>query len=221
MSSTGYIPPLGFHFLTRFYDPFISRIFREDAIKSELVRHANISSRHRVLDLGCGTGTLTLMIKDAHPQAKVVGIDPDASALKIASNKAGRRRGSVTFEQGRADCLPFEEKQFDRVVSCLVFHHLDRGGKKKALSEIFRVLKPGGELHLADWGKARNWLARFAYLSVQLTDGFNTTTDNVLGRMPDFLTTAGFADVETSREYTTSFGTFAFYKGRKAKRPRG
>ena len=83
-----YIPALRFDRLTAFYDPLIRWTLREATFKTRLIRQAHLEEGHRVLDLGCGTGTLTLMIKAAHPEADVVGLDVDPKVLKRAEAKA-------------------------------------------------------------------------------------------------------------------------------------
>ena len=75
------------------------------------------------------------------------------------------------------------------------------------------ALRPGGEIHIADWGKAQNLLMRIAYLIVQLFDGFETTRDNVEGRIPELMEEAGFVSVEETHHQMTAFGTLSFFRG--------
>ena len=83
-----YIPALRYDWLTPFYDSLIQRIMPESLFVSRLVEQARIQPGHRVLDLGCGTATLTLFLKHAHPEAEVVGLDADPRVLEIARGKA-------------------------------------------------------------------------------------------------------------------------------------
>lgn len=168
-----------------------------------------------MLDLGCGTGTLSLMIKQAHPQATVAGMDADANILRIAQTKASRAGLEVDFRAGMASELPYPDGSFDRVVSSLFFHHLHREDKRKALTESLRVLRSGGEMHLADWGRPANAILRAAFLSVQLLDGFETTGDNLRGLLPDFLAQAGFTEVQSTAQFATIFGSLHLYCARK------
>jgi ubiquinone/menaquinone biosynthesis C-methylase UbiE len=87
--------------------------------------------------------------------------------------------------------LPYPDASFDRVISSLLFHHLTRENKERTLREVFRVLRPGEELHVADWGKAQNWPMRVAFLLVQMLDGFETTADNVNGLLPELFAWPG------------------------------
>jgi hypothetical protein len=76
-------------------------------------------------------------------------------------------------------------------------------------------LRPGGELHVADWGQAQNGAMRAAFLAVQLLDGFATTTENVRGALPHIFAAAGFEEVRQSAQYATLFGTLALYQAHK------
>jgi ubiquinone/menaquinone biosynthesis C-methylase UbiE len=215
---TNYIPALRYEWLTGFYDAVMDRMMRETTFKQALVRQARVANNHQVLDLGCGTATLTLMIKQTHPEAQVTGLDGDPKALEIARGKVARSGLTITLDEGMAFDLPYPDNSFDRVFSGLLFHHLTREDKVRTLKEVYRVLRPGGELHVADWGKSSNALMRSAFFLVQLLDGFNTTTDNVNGLLPEFFNKAGFEEVQEAARYATMFGSMALYKAKKRTR---
>ena len=210
-----YIPALRYEWLTGFYDTVMDKLMRETTFKQALIRQARVKKGHRVLDLGCGTATLTLMIKQAHPEAEVTGLDGDPKALGIARAKVARSGLTITLDEGMAFNLPYPDSSFDRVFSGLLFHHLTREDKVRTLKEVVRILVPGGELHVADWGKPSNPLMRLAFFLVQLLDGFKTTAENVNGLLPDFFSKAGLQDVQETARYATLFGTMALYKARK------
>ncbi|URD53439.1 class I SAM-dependent methyltransferase [Chroococcidiopsis sp. CCNUC1] len=212
-----YIPALKYDWLTPLYDPLLKWTMGEFAFKRQLVRQAGIEKGNRVLDLGCGTATLTLLIKKTHPEAKVVGLDGDLKVLEIAKAKAVKTGLKIALDRGMAFELPYPDNSFDRVLSSLVFHHLTRDNKVRTLKEVFRVLKPGGELHVADWGKPQNTLMRVAFLLVQMLDGFNTTADSVKGLLPELFSQAGFEDTQQTDRHITLFGTLALYRARKTK----
>lgn len=214
-SSERYIPALGYRWLTGLYDPVVRLTTRESAFKSALVAQAGLRAGERVLDLACGTATLTLAAKRAQPTAELHGLDGDPEILKIAAGKARRAALEIQLRQGLADAMPYADAYFDRALSSLFFHHLTRATKQAALAELFRVLKPGGELHIADWGEARDPLMRVAFLGIQLLDGFTTTADNVRGLLPQFMRDAGFADVEETQRFATMFGTMSLYRAKK------
>src|SRR3569623_1380282 len=210
-----YIPALGYHWLTGLYDPVVRLTTRESAFKPALVAQANLRAGDRVLDLACGTATLTMLAKQAQPAAEIHGIDGDANILKIAASKAQAEGLDLKLQQGLADALPYGDKHFDRAMSSLFFHHLTRSTKSAAFAELFRVLRPGGELHVADWGRASAPLMRTAFLGIQLLDGFSTTADNVTGLLPTLIHKAGFEDVCETQRFSTIFGTMSLYRARR------
>ena len=150
-----YVPALAFRRLTRFYDPLLRLTLRDEAFKRELVGQCRLQSEMRVLDVGSGTGTLTLLIAAARPHIRVTGVNGDPDVLRIAREKAGGAGVAVELVEGLATALPFADASFDRVTTSLVLHHLTRDHKALALREMHRVLRAGGELHIADWGVSR------------------------------------------------------------------
>jgi SAM-dependent methyltransferase len=205
-----FVPALGFRFLNPLYDTVLGLHTGERRWKGRLVEQMQVQPGQRILDVGCGTGTLDLLIKEKHPQADVVGIDPDTDILGIARSKTERAGVEISFDEGYADRLPYADSSFDRVVSSLVFHHLPPETKAVALREIRRVLRPGGEFHLADIGRPSNPLLRIAVQPFRLFDGVRATEDNLAGRLPSLIAEAGFTEVvETGREL---FGVVYFYR---------
>lgn len=97
-----YIPALGLDILTSLYDPVLAWIFQEMRFKQWLVNQANILPKQRVLDLGCGTGTLTLLIKQVYPAADVIGVDGDITVLALARAKAEKMGVPLTLHAGMA-----------------------------------------------------------------------------------------------------------------------
>lgn len=213
--SAKYIPALRYDWLTSLYDPILKLTLREDEFKSHLVKTASLQPGQRVLDLGCGTATLTLLIKQAQVNAEVVGIDGDEKILAIARQKAKQIGIDISLDYGFVHDLPYAENSFDHVFSSLLFHHLSRKNKLRALNEVFRVLRPGGQFYLADWGKAVNPAMRSLFFLVQILDGFSTTSDNVNGLLPSFLKQSGLEEVIMVRQYLTILGTLCLYAGRK------
>jgi SAM-dependent methyltransferase len=98
----------------------------------------------------------------------------------------------------------------------LLFHHLPPDEKRRTLSEVWRVLRPGGELHFADWGEAEDWRMRTAFLLVQLLDGFKNTSENVNGKLPELLDHTGFIDVRETERLRTILGNLTLIRARKA-----
>ena len=209
-----YIPALSCERLTVFYDPVVRWTTREKIFKQRLLQQANIQPSHRVLDLGCGTATLTIAIKQAVSQATVQGLDGDAKILTIARDKARKAGVEILFDEGMSNKLPYKDTVFDRVLSSLFFHHLTKANKLETLTEVQRVIKPGGELHIADWGEPHNIIMRVASWPVRLLDGA-TTADSFDGLLPRYLREAGFVDVRTGERYATLFGTLWLHQAKK------
>ena len=215
MKAHSYIPALSHDWLTPLYDCLISWTMPESTFKRHLIEQTRIKSGDRVLDLGCGTATLTLLIKKTHPEATVIGLDGDPKILDIAKKKADQAGIDITLDKGMSFDLPYSDASFDRVVSSLVFHHLDREDKVATFGEVHRVLRAGGELHFADFGRPRDVLMRIASWPWQLFDGFKTTADNVNGLLPELIRSAGFVEVRELAHFMTLFGTLSLYAARK------
>ncbi len=156
-----YIPALSFKWLTPLYDPLLKWGMREETFKRRLIERAGIRPGQRVLDLGCGTGTLTLMLKQANPEAQVTGLDGDAEVLFIARSKSEQAHADITWDTGLAYKLPYTDHSFDVVVSSLVIHHLISQDKVRAFREVRRVLQPAGWFHIVDFGRPFSLLLSF------------------------------------------------------------
>ena len=182
-----YIPALSFDWLTPLYDPLVKWLMPEAKFKSHLVHQARIQAGQRVLDVGCGTATLTVLIKQTQPDAEVSGLDGDAKILEIARRKAARAGVEVNLREGLAYQLPYADTSFDRVLSSLMFHHLTPENKRLALAEAFRVLRPGGGLHVADFRKPNESL-------------------------PTRIREVGFEQVREYAKYWTLFGTLSLWQ---------
>ena len=214
--SDAYIPALRYSWLTSIYDPVVRWTTRESTFKSALLAQADIQPGEKILDLGCGTATLTIAIKVACAEADVVGLDGDPKILEIAAKKAADVGVKISLDQGYSYELPYADNTFHRVVSSLFFHHLTTANKRRTLAEVERVLIPGGEFHLADWGKAQNIIMRGVFFIVQFLDGFETTTANVQGRLPAMIEDAGFQDVRKTAEFATPLGTISILSTKKS-----
>ncbi|MCW5602319.1 class I SAM-dependent methyltransferase [Nitrosomonas sp.] len=213
--SPRYIPAFHFHWLTRWYDPIMRRLFPEAALKTALIAQAHIQPGQDVLDVGCGTGTLTLMIKQIQPDTGVNGLDMDPQILDIARRKAEQAGEIIILQQGTATSLPYPDESFDHVFASLMLHHLTRQDKQQALREAFRVLKPGGELHIADFGKPHDLVMWLISLVMRWAEEVH---DNILGLLSIFIADAGFHPVEETTRYRTVVGEIALYRACKPMR---
>ena len=207
---TRYIPALSFKWLTPLYDPLLKWVMREETFKRKLVQQADIQPKMKVLDLGCGTGTLTLMLKRAHPDAEVTGLDGDPQVLDIAREKS--RGTNIQWDEGLASSLPYPDSVFDRVVTSLVIHHLVTDDKRLAFKEIFRVLKPSGKLFVLDFGTPHSSLALFMTKYMRRLE---EAADNFDGLILRFVAEAGFGEVQEAEDFVTVFGPLSIIQAMK------
>jgi len=211
-SRNEYIPALSFRVLTPFYDFIQKYIVRDIRYKSRLIEQAQIQPGQRVMDLGCGTGTLAIMAKQAQPQAEVFGLDADPQMLKVAQAKKDQEKLEVKFDVGFTNNLPYPDESFDRVLSSIMIHHLKTPDKEKTAHEIYRVLKPSGQLHIIDFGKPYTWYGK---LLGPFLHKFEEANDNVEGRLPEIFGAPGLK-TEIVGHFWTFFGDLAFLKGVKS-----
>lgn len=204
-----YVHALGSKPLNWLYDPVVRVTSRDTFVKRVLVEQANIKDHARVLDLGCGTGRLLQMVLNGVHCPDLYGCDGDEEILRSAD---ARNRHKVPLVCTFSTHLPYADSVFDQAVSSLVFHHLLYVDKIATLQEIARVLKPGGQLDIADWGEPRNLVMRAAFLTVQLVDGFSTTQDSVKGLLPAAMKEVGFYHVEETRRIVTPCGIMSLYR---------
>ena len=212
--SRRYLPALRFPALTRIYDPAVRLSTREHHFKALLIEQAAPVPGQRILDLGCGTGTLAIQLKQLEPRAEVVGLDADPAMLSQARTKADRAGIELELTEGLSTELPYEDASFDRVLSTLFFHHLDPEPKRQTAREIARVLRPGGELHVADFGPPQDPVMALAFLGLRLFDGFENTRDNLEGTLPGIFEDAGLEQATQMRRLRTAVGTLALYRAR-------
>ena len=215
-SPRNYLPAAGRDIFLPLYDPLL-KILGTERAREQLIAQAGIRPTDRVFDLGCGTGTQAVMIKRQFPQVEVVALDPDPKALARARKKAAREGLAIQFDQGFGDQLPYSAASFDRVFSSLMFHHLPAEEKSKALREVHRVLKPGGEFHMMDMegpddkgtdGQNPGWFERVLHAHAQLKEN---SAVKVIAVMKE----AGFADAAKVGRWNRLVGSVAFYKGTK------
>jgi ubiquinone/menaquinone biosynthesis C-methylase UbiE len=209
--SDDYIPALTYDRLTAIYDPVIRLTTREPLFKGRLIDQAAVRPGMRVLDLGCGTGTLAVWLKQRHPDAEVVGLDGDPEVLERGRRKAAQAGVDVRLDEGLSFDLPYEDGSFDRVVSSLFFHHLKRDAKETTAREVARVLRGGGELHVADFGRPPDPAMWVLSRMIRYFDGVEVTEDNHAGRLPEIFGASGLTDARERGRVRTAFGSISFY----------
>jgi ubiquinone/menaquinone biosynthesis C-methylase UbiE len=206
-----YIPALSYRFLTPFFDFIQKYIVRDVRYKTLLIEQANLQPGHKVLDLGCGTGTLAIMAKAVQPEAEVIGLDADPEMLEQAIRKSTEQKIMVKFDVGFTNELPYPDASFDRVMSSIMIHHLKTPDKWTTAHEVFRVLKPGGELHIIDFCKPVTWYGK---LLGPFLHGFEEANDNIDGKLPEIFGAPGL-DITITGHFKIFFGDLAFLSGKK------
>ena len=163
VSKETFIPALRFKWLTPLYDFFIRVTMPEMNIKQSLINISFLTDGDRVLDFGCGTATLTMMAKEHRPTIIITGIDIDKAILNKATEKITQKNFDIQVTDYNGESLPFGDNSFDRIISCLVFHHLTTPVKQKILGELFRITKNNGQLFIADFGRSDSWHQRLLF----------------------------------------------------------
>jgi ubiquinone/menaquinone biosynthesis C-methylase UbiE len=202
-----FVPAAGADWLLPFYDPF-TRLVGAGAAQRELVAQARLAPGQRVLDLGCGTGALSLVAKRAEPGIALVALDPDEKALARARRKASTEGVAVQLEQGFGDSLPFADQSFDRVISSFMFHHLESAEKPAVLRELRRVLRAGGSLHIVDFTSAGHGLGALVARLVHRAESLRSNREDELPRL---MREAGFREAAQLGERGSLIGTIGFY----------
>jgi ubiquinone/menaquinone biosynthesis C-methylase UbiE len=199
-----YVPAAGYDWLLPLYDVF-AKLIGSEAAHRQLVNQADIEPTHHVLDIGCGTGSLTLLIKHLHPRAAVVGLDPDPKALARARRKAEERGLAVRLDRGFSDELPYAAASFDRVFSAFMLHHLALDEKQKTLREARRVLRSWGTFHALDFGGTGHDSGIIAHL-------FHLAHLEDQHRVPALMREAGFAEVTELAPRATILGRVSYWR---------
>jgi demethylmenaquinone methyltransferase/2-methoxy-6-polyprenyl-1,4-benzoquinol methylase/phosphoethanolamine N-methyltransferase len=182
---------------------------RERAIREMTVEMAAVQPGNKVLDVGCGTGSLTLMAKArAGADGEVHGIDAASEMINLAQRKAAQANLDVDFQSALIERIPFPDDYFDVVLSSLMLHHLPDDLKRKGFTEIKRVLKSGGCFFAVDFDPPGNPLLK--HLATHLL-GHGMMQSNVRDLVA-MMQVAGFAAVETGK---TKYSILAFVRGRK------
>ena len=180
----------------RFYDlvTWLMTFGREPGIRRMTIELAGIKEGERVLDVGCGTGTLTIAARrQAGPTGEVHGIDPSAEMIAVASEKAAKAGVDAQFQTAVMEKLPFPDGHFDLVLSSLMLHHLPADVKRAGFAEVNRVLKPGGRFLAVDLAESGGFFEHvIQLLGLHRMEG-------ELWEAPDMLREAGFEGVESGR----------------------
>ena len=210
MTNRKYVPALSLKWLTPFYDSLVERPISVMRIRKNLLMQMGDLNGKRILDVGCGTGSLSIMIKQMYSDADIVGLDGDSRILETARSKAKNQGLQVRFEQGMSFALPYPDASFDVVLTSFMLHHLDRDDKQKTTMEAYRVLCSSGQVFGVDFVEPQNFSGKVIR---SLAQGFERITDNFDGFLPIMFREAGFKNYFETGHYV--FGTISLFQGSK------
>lgn len=216
-TSNDFVPALGRAGNIDRYDRVIALMTRERRWRSALVELIDPQPGERVVDIGCGTGTLAIALWQKMPDAMVIGVDPDPAVLAIARAKADAAVAPIDWVHAMGDALDDipHLAGCDRIVSSLVLHQCPVAVKSSILRQKWRLLPPGGQMFIADYGEQRSVLMRLLFRQVQVIDGFDLTEPNAKGCLPGLMEDAGFEEVAERAVIATPTGSISLHSAVK------
>ncbi|NIQ38876.1 MAG: methyltransferase domain-containing protein [Proteobacteria bacterium] len=192
-----------------FYDPIV-RLFllgRERAMRRMTLELAQIEPGDKVLDVGCGTGSLTISAKEASgPVGEVHGIDGAPEMIHVARQKAARAGVDIGFHVGLIEDIPFPDDRFDVVLSSLMMHHLPGDLKKQGIAEVHRVLRSNGRFLVLDLEPPKTLLIRFLIAHPHM--------EGNVRELHSLMDDVGFGEIEAGM---TRYRILSFIKGKARK----
>jgi ubiquinone/menaquinone biosynthesis C-methylase UbiE len=180
------------------YDPITQYVLppHETVVRQGLIDAVRVKPR-RIIDLGCGTGSTTLMLKQAFPQAEVVGLDLSPYMLIVAEIKAQKTGLNIEWLHGNAESVGFPDGSFDLVAVALLFHETPPAVSRAILRESFRLLRVGGQVVILDGNQ------KTLQQTEWLTDIFEEPyiKSYAAGSVDAWMGAAGFATVQTQEHW--------------------
>lgn len=212
-----FVPALGRPELTGLYDRAVALLTRERRWRASLMRLVAPKPGEIIVDVGCGTGSFAILLKQNCPAAKVIGIDPDPSVLRIARAKADKVGVSIEWCEAMGDEIAgLGLGLADKTVSSLVLHQCPLPMKRAIVAAMLAALRPGGAMVLADYGAQRSRLMRLLFRQIQQLDGYANTQPNADGVLPAIFAEADFEQIVESAVIVTPTGSISIYSGAKS-----
>ena len=183
-------------FLSHFYDCLT--FTEKSKFRKNQIGLMNIRKGEKVLEVGCGTGALSIPAKIAVGKSgEVDGIDIAPKMITTAQQKARKSNLKINFRIASVNKLPYPDNSFDLVISSLMFHHLPVKVKKEGLEEIHRVLKKEGRLFLCDFGSPHILTLPLMYL---ILIWISSTRYQLFGRLRKLINECKFNHVELRKK---------------------
>lgn len=213
-----YVPALGVAWLSPFYDGVVRVLTRESAWRGALLDQVAPGQGEAILDVGCGTGTLAILMKQAVPFARIVGLDPDRDILARAEAKARAAGVEIEWRQGYARDAASLGVRFDKVVSSLVFHQVPLAEKKAGILAMVAASGPRGEVHVADFARQHSPLMRWLFGIVGRLDGRENTQANADGALERIIGEISPNAAKPTKIFRTTLGEISLFRLIKPKR---
>jgi ubiquinone/menaquinone biosynthesis C-methylase UbiE len=199
------------------YDTYMKVVTlgRERALREETLDLARLAPGESYLEVGCGTGTLTIAARQrVGPAGRAAGIDVIPGMIDRCKNKAARAGLDVSFQVGSISAIPFSAGEFDAVVGSFVIFHMSEPVRRKGIEEVHRVLKPGGRLLLLDMALPEKPASRVVARAL-----FGGMLQHDVQELTPVLEESGFGGVESGRASFRVLGmsVLAYVRGRAEK----
>ena len=201
--------------LTSQYDRVVAIMTRERRWRSKLLTALSPQAGETIVDLGAGTGSMAILIEEALPSGTVIGVDPDPVVIQIARAKIAAAGHDIEMVEGFGNGESLADACADKVISSLVLHQCSAEAKARLLHNAIRLLKPGGQFLVADYGVQRTALMRMLFRQVRVLDGFDSTRANKDGEIPSLIAEAGFVEIAEIGFTNTPTGSISIYSGYK------
>jgi ubiquinone/menaquinone biosynthesis C-methylase UbiE len=204
-----YVPEPSFDLLVPFYPPFVAWLLKDRETRARLIEQAQIGAGHQVLEIGCGRGELTMMIKEREPNAHVYALDPDPNRLARVMGKSLEAGLPIRVYRGVCWRLPFPTEAIDRVMASFALRRLTRAQKLATFREAYRVLYFEGSVHVLDFAPP---VTRWEALLVRCFHRGEAMEPHLAGEIPALMEEAGLVRARETHSVSTPIGRLALFE---------